>query len=103
MVKGAPEYVLPMCSRYMDIYGKAPELDSSARDLVLNDVIIGKMAKSGLRTIVYAYKDIEYDEWEYLKENSNDFENEADREVLERNLVFLAGFGLLDELRLGVE
>ena len=32
VVKGAPEYVMPMCSRYMDIYGKSPELDSSSRD-----------------------------------------------------------------------
>jgi magnesium-transporting ATPase (P-type) len=33
---------------------------------ILNDEIIGNYAKSGLRTLVYAYKDIDSDEWERL-------------------------------------
>ena len=37
-----------------------------------------------------------------MKDQSNKFELEVDREVLERNLVFLASFGLNDELRDGV-
>lgn len=64
--------------------------------------MIAKCAKKGLRTIVYAYKDIYYGEWEQMQENNNNFVNEADRELLERDLTFVAAFGLNDELRDGV-
>jgi hypothetical protein len=37
---------------------------------------------------MYAYKEIEVDEFDYLKETSNNFESEVDREMLERNLIF---------------
>jgi magnesium-transporting ATPase (P-type) len=52
---------------------------------------------------MYAYKDIDIDEWDYLKETSNNFESDSDREILERNLVFLAFYALNDELRDGVD
>lgn len=52
---------------------------------------------------MYAYKDIDIDEWDYLKETSNNFESDTDREILERNLIFLAFYALNDELREGVD
>jgi Ca2+-transporting ATPase len=55
-----------------------------------------------LRSIVYAYKDINADEWEFIKDTNNNFETEIDREALEKNLIFMAAFALNDELRQGV-
>jgi magnesium-transporting ATPase (P-type) len=60
----------------------------------LKQEVIGNYATKGLKTIVYAYKDISYDEWEGLKERHNNFESPDDRHHLEHNLVFLAAFGL---------
>jgi len=39
------------------------------------------------------------DEFNQLKSDNNDFETEADREVLEQNLTAYAIFGLQDPLR----
>ena len=38
-----------------------------------------------------------------MKNKNNDFKTVKDREVLENDFTFLAGFGLNDELREGVE
>lgn len=57
------------------------------------------MAKFGLRTIVYAYKDMDSDHWENLQAQNNNFANESDRYVIESDLIFVAAFGLNDELR----
>lgn len=61
------------------------------------------MAKQGLRTLAYAYKDLDSDEWERLQAANNNFENESDRYIVEQGLVFVAAFGLNDELRDGVK
>ena len=60
-------------------------------------------AQSGLRTLVYAYKDMNSEHWEDLQEDNNNFVREADRDIIERDLVFVAGFGLRDDLRPGVD
>ena len=61
------------------------------------------MTMTGLRTIVYAYKDIDYYAWEDMKKNHNNFATEKDREVIEKEFCFVALFGLTDELRKGVK
>jgi len=55
-----------------------------------------------LRTIAFAYRDYQNEEWEYLKDANNRFLKETDRHVLESELTFLVGFGLNDDLRDGV-
>jgi Ca2+-transporting ATPase len=52
--------------------------------------------------LVYAYKDVPVEEWGNLKAQYNNFTSEADREILERDLTLVAGFGINDDLREGV-
>jgi len=41
-------------------------------------------------------------EWESLKSSSKNFETEADRETVEKNLILVGIFGLMDPLRPGI-
>jgi Ca2+-transporting ATPase len=66
VVKGAPEYVMPFCTQRLTENGGSEYLDSEENTRILDEEIIGKFAKKGLRTLVYAYKDIDVDEWERL-------------------------------------
>lgn len=45
------------------------------------------------------YSDMSLDEFNRIKSENNDFESEADREVLEQNLTAYGIFGLQDPLR----
>ena len=60
------------------------------------------MCKKGLKSIVYAYKDISYYDWDLLRKNHNNFTSEKDRLLLESAFTLVAAFGLSDELREGV-
>mmetsp|Transcript_7833 Transcript_7833/g.7308 ORF Transcript_7833/g.7308 Transcript_7833/m.7308 type:complete len:524 (-) Transcript_7833:50-1621(-) len=78
-------------------------MDVGERDRILHQEIIEKCAKQqGLRTLAFAYKDISLATYNSLRSNNNDFLNEEDRLGLEQELIFLAGFGLNDDLRDGV-
>jgi calcium-translocating P-type ATPase len=66
VVKGAPEYVLKFCNKILTSDGDEAVLDEHERTRILEDEVIGHFAKNGLRTIVYAYKDIDSDHWEDL-------------------------------------
>jgi Ca2+-transporting ATPase len=55
-VKGASEYVLSTCNRYIDESGNKAELDDVKKQ-ELNSIILD-YAKQALRTIVFAYKDL---------------------------------------------
>jgi P-type Ca2+ transporter type 2C len=71
---------------------------------LLEDKVIDNFAKkNGLRTMMYAYKDINSDHWEDLQAANNNFTKESDRAIIETDLVFVAAFGLKDDLRDGVE
>jgi len=59
-------------------------------------------ADRALRTILVTYRDISMDEFERIKAENNDFETEADREVLEQDLTAVCIFGLQDPLRDGI-
>lgn len=59
-VKGASEIVLATCSHYLDAGGSKVELSDSMVNQ-LNDTIQG-FAKQALRTIAFAYKDLQPDE-----------------------------------------
>jgi len=65
-VKGAPEYVIQHCTKILQEDGESRDLEEDEREAVLNEEIIEKFAKKGLRTILYAYKDMDSDEWERL-------------------------------------
>lgn len=103
VVKGAPEYVMDLCDRILDSEGYIQDLSQDNARHILQNEIIDTMAKNGLRTLAYAYKDLDSDEWERLQAANNNFENESDRYIVEQGLVFVAAFGLNDELRDGVK
>jgi len=58
--------------------------------------------KNGLRTIAFGYRDYDIDTWNTIASEHNNFLRETDRHSLEEDLVFLAAFGLNDDLRDGV-
>jgi len=102
VIKGAPEYILPMCLAQLSETGYESSMSLEEQVRVLEMEIIGKCAKKGLKTIAYAYKDISYYEWDLLKKNQNMFSTEKDRLYLEKDFTFVAAFGLNDDLREGV-
>lgn len=103
VVKGAPEYVMNYCTKVLTQDGETVDLDENERQRILDEEIIGNFArKSGFRTFVYAYKDIDSDEWEDLQRENNNFARESDREIVENDLTFVAGFGIQDDFREGV-
>lgn len=102
IVKGAPEFILPMCTKQLGKHGHVEDIDEREQNRILTDEIIGKMCKKGFRSLAYAYRDYDLEEWAQLKEEHNGFVTELDRHCLESDLVFLAAFALNDELRDGV-
>ena len=102
VVKGAPEVVLPLCNFYLDSMGSINHLDERKNMDVLNRQILENYAKSGLRTLVYAYKDMNSDEWENLQVENRNFILEEDRYIVEEGLTFVAGFGILDPPRVNL-
>lgn len=83
-MKGAPEIVMEYCTRMLDSTGAAVHLDDERKHNILQREIIDNYAKSfGYRTFVYAYKDINSDEWEALQAENDNFVEEAKREIVE--------------------
>lgn len=93
---------MPFCTQQVLNDGEVADLSNSEGERILNNVITGQYARKGLRTFLYAYKDIQLSDWEDLKEEHNGFKSEESRYCLENDLIFLAAFGLNDELRPGV-
>lgn len=87
----------------MNLSGETEELDEKRIKHILETKIIEKYSKEGLRTFMYAYKDIDSDYWETLQAENNNFANEEDRGIVEEDLQMLATFALEDDLRDGVQ
>jgi len=58
------------------------------------DKVVKHFAKQAYRTILITKKDMSTDEYENLKAQHNNFEKEADREILEHDLEAIGIFGL---------
>jgi len=100
VVKGAPEHVLPLCTRMLKIDGTEDEITKEQNTNILNHEIIGNMARTyGYRTFAYAYKDIDSETWEDLQGEHDNFVDEAKRVIVEQDLTFIAAFGIEDKLR----
>ena len=100
-VKGAPEYVIPLCDETFDSQMSRRELDNDEQVAILKDVCSDGMAKHGLKTLSYAYKQIPLDELNHLMEELH-IESEEFRNELETELIYLATFGLEDPIRDGI-
>lgn len=65
----------------------------------MKEIVTDSFAKNAFRTILTAYADLQFEEYEKLKNQNNGFAKEENREVLERNMVVVAIFALMDPLR----
>lgn len=55
-IKGAPEYVVPMCTQTMGKNIKPKNIDSKDHSNILNRIVSGEMASQGLKVLTYAFK-----------------------------------------------
>jgi magnesium-transporting ATPase (P-type) len=74
---------MKLCTRVLTSDGEVRELDEHERNRILETEIIDNFAKKGLKTLAYAYKDMDSDHWENLQAENNNFVNEKDREIVE--------------------
>ena len=122
VVKGAPEYIVPMCTSKLDSYNKLDSFNGRGKDgtdylenVIVNDLIIGpnpatgqqqqnedssfQGAPTGLKPITIAYRDFYTNEFELTKKSENNFENEQSRSIIENDLTLIASIGLEDPMR----
>lgn len=78
-VKGAPEFMLEVCSKYMVGEVETADMTAFTKDDIINKVIKDNFAPKALRTILVAYKDISIDEFNNLKHQNNDFSTVEDK------------------------
>lgn len=65
-VKGAPEIVLDKCSHFFGPTGGLQQMKESDLQYVMNDCLRENMAMQGLRTIAFAFRDFEEQEFERM-------------------------------------
>lgn len=92
-----------MCKSQFTDSGLEVSLTAEERERILETEINTKCAKKGLRTLVYAYKDYQQFDWDFMRSHNNNFLTEKDRENIEKDFCFVAAFGLNDDLRDGVK
>jgi len=102
VVKGAPEYVIPMCTTRLTSQFDVEDLDESEGNDLLKTLEANYAKKDGLRLFTYAYKDYELYDFNDMKEMNGGFATIENRQSLERDLTHIASFGLQDPIRLGV-
>jgi len=124
VVKGAPEYIIPMCTSKLDSFNKLVVFNGKGNDgndylenVVVNDLIIGpnpataksaeegdsyQGAPTGLKPITIAYRDFYTNEFVATKKSENNFENESSRSIIENDLTLIASIGLEDPMREGI-
>ena len=104
VIKGAPELVMPLCTKIISNVSGEEEILRISDQPALFERILDTFCKTkGLKSIVYAYKDIDADDWDFQKDQNNNFSNDQDRLLMERDFTFLASFGLNDDLRDGIK
>ena len=97
-VKGAPEYIVNLCSDTYDFQANQKELDDDEKYRILSDIVTDQMAARGLKTLSFAYKQIPYDDLVYMMRQFN-VESEEFRDEIEKDLIYLASFGIEDPVR----
>ena len=101
-VKGAPEYVIPICTQTLDYQVQPIEFTENHYGSILGHVVSNEMAASGLKVLSYAFKELRIGDLEALMQTYNP-ESEEFRNELESDLIYVCTFGLNDPLRLNVE
>ena len=96
--KGAPEIVINYCDSYF-VQGEQKPLSADKKTEILTKIVKESFAPKAYRTLLVAYADLSYDEYESLKNANNMFKKEKDRECLESKLCVAGIFALQDPLR----
>ena len=99
-VKGAPEFVLDLCTHYIDTSGNSAHLGDEKKKGILTEVVQQNFAKQAFRTLLIGFHDIPLYQFNNIKAANNDFKSEEDRETLEKQGLTVIGiYGLQDPLR----
>ena len=99
-VKGAPEYMLDLCTEFIASDGAVKKLDTHKKEDIIREVVKEEFARQAFRTLLIAYHDMSLTEFNQLKKQNNDFASEADREELEKSGLTVIGiYGMQDPLR----
>jgi magnesium-transporting ATPase (P-type) len=72
-LKGAPEIVIEHCTSYINKDGDTAELTEAVRENMMNEVVVEQFAKNAYRTLLIAYRDISFEEYETMKSDNNNF------------------------------
>jgi len=104
VVKGAPELLIPLCTRELDSSNDANEFEGTGShgENHLEAIVSESIAKTGQKPLTIAYRDFDAGEFEHLQHGNGQFETEESRQVIEGGLTLVATVGLIDPLREGV-
>ena len=101
-VKGAPEYVIPLCNQTLSSQVQPTEFNENDQMTILTQIVSNDMAQNRLKVLSFAFKEIPSADYEQLKISLNP-ESEEFRQVLEEDLIYVATFGLDDPLRQDID
>jgi len=98
-VKGAPEYILPLCDTvYNNAFVERP-FDEGEQVNILTD-IVSDMAQRGHKVLSYAYKQMTRENLNILiEEYGGNLEDPQFTDDISKELTYLATFGLEDPIR----
>lgn len=102
-VKGAPEILAQKCSKTYNTDNKVVFLNEDELNYITNNIMDRQMCPKSLRTILYAYKDMNIEQYKRMQKDWNNFRTEDERDILVQDLTLIGVFGLRDELRKNVE
>ena len=74
-------------------------MGNSKKEQILTQIVTNTFATKAYRTLLIAYTDLTWHEYEQMKADNNDFVAERDREVLESSLTVVGILALQDPLR----
>jgi magnesium-transporting ATPase (P-type) len=101
---GAPDQIIRDCQYVQDPSNidNVLELDFDSKERIIEQVVNGQMAKDGLKTIAFAHKRMELDELNQLMIEF-DVESSEFRSEIQSLMVYMACFGMHDELRPSID
>ena len=91
--------VIQRCTKTFDQNGDIVALDDSTANQILDEVVSRNYCSNGLRCIAIAYKDQNQHGFEQMARECKGFQDENDKEALERDLTLIGVFALQDDLR----
>lgn len=82
-----------------DKKGQVVYIDEAKKNDIMKKIVAESFAVKAYRTLLIAYADYTEEELKRLQQANNNFEKEADREALEKNLTLIGIYALQDPLR----